>query len=142
MFFEEYRKNKKKAKKKKFIKPKKKINRLPIYKSNTSKSSKLEIKFERLFLMPLNIDYEAQKKVKGKYYDFYIPSKNLLIEVDGDYYHAKERKNLNKMQVKNIINDNKKNKIAWKNGFKLIRFWESDINNNTSKVYQELHQHL
>jgi len=106
-------------------------------------SSKLENFFEVTVLRPLNIKYITQKKVANKYYDFYIPKYNLLIEVDGDYFHAKNRdKKLNAIQKKNIMNDHKKNSIAKGKGYKLIRFWESDIKNNTLLVIKKLKEEL
>lgn len=101
--------------------------------------SKLEGFFEVCVLKPLKLNYIQQKKVANKYYDFYIPEYNLLIEVDGDYYHAKNRNGkINDMQYKNIINDHKKNYLAKTKGYNLIRFWESDIKNKTLVVQKEL----
>ena len=106
-------------------------------------SSKLETFFEDFVLKPLGIKYQAQKKLSTKFYDFYIPSHKLLIEVDGDYYHAKDRtKDLNEMQVKSIMNDHKKNMIAKNKGYSIIRFWESDINKKTLTVKKELQEEL
>ena len=62
--------------------------RLPINKYIVSKkfikSSGLETTFEDYVLKPLNYPYEAQYRIATKFYDFYIPSVKLLIEVDGD----------------------------------------------------------
>ena len=41
-------------------------------------------------------------------------------------------------QIKNLINDEKKNKWAVNNGYKMLRFWENDINNNISIVKEIL----
>ena len=80
------------------------------------------------FLKNKNIDFERQKtfdncKNKRKLrYDFYIKSKNLLIEYDGlqhfkpiDYFGGKKAYN-NQVKL-----DNLKNEFASKNGIKLIR---------------------
>lgn len=139
MFFKNYRQNKKKNKKK-VVKPTR------IYSKNMKpssgyavKTSKLESTFENVILKPLNVEYIRQKRINYKYFDFFIPDCNLLIEVDGDYYHAKDRANgVTKMQKKNIINDTKKNLIASQNGFHLLRFWESDIKNSPISVQSTL----
>jgi len=71
-------------------------------------------------------------KNEFRIYDFYLKKYNLLIEADGDYWHAnpkfyKNRK-LNETQNKNIKNDIFKNELAIKKSFNIIRFWENEIN--------------
>jgi len=87
-------------------------------------------------LEELNIIYETQKIVGGKIYDFYIPSKNMLIEVDGDYWHAKDKdlKDMSPVQKKIFYNDLRKNAIAKQNGFDLERVWEDEILNEYEKT--------
>jgi very-short-patch-repair endonuclease len=82
-----------------------------------------------LMLEELGIEYETQKIVGGKIYDFYVPEKNMLIEVDGDFWHAKD-KSLNEMtmvQKKTFFNDLRKNAIAKNNGYELERVWEGEL---------------
>ena len=82
----------------------------------------------------LEVECECQKVIGNKIFDFYIPSKNLLIEVDGDYFHGNpliyENKDLNKMQVRNIKNDKFKDVLAKGNGYKLERVWENELHND------------
>lgn len=80
-------------------------------------------------LTELNVEYETQKIVGGKIYDFYIPCKNMLVEIDGVYFHAKdtEIKDMSSMQRRIFLNDKKKNVIANHNGFALERVWEDEI---------------
>lgn len=92
---------------------------------------------ERLFsemLQELGVEYELQKVVGYKIFDFYIPSKNMIVEVDGDYFHGNpliyESKDLNKMQLRNMRNDKYKETLAKGNGFIVERVWEYDLNNN------------
>jgi very-short-patch-repair endonuclease len=105
-----------------------------------NKKSKLESYFEKL-LIGLGIEYESQYPIKGYLYDFYIPNKNVLIEVDGDWFHF--NKNIYD-EVTSIIqesvmeNDKIKNMIAKDEGYILIRFWENDINNNIVDVINKL----
>lgn len=57
----------------------------------------------------LGILYEKQFKKHGFYYDFYLPGDNLLIEVDGVYWHGHDRDcRWNKKIFNNIINDFRK----------------------------------
>jgi very-short-patch-repair endonuclease len=82
----------------------------------------------------LGVEFETQKILGKKIYDFYIPSKNMMVEVDGDYYHANpliyESKDLNKMQIRNVRNDKFKDVLAKGNGYTIERVWEYDLNND------------
>tara|TARA_R110000868_G_scaffold19400_2_gene83570 strand:- start:19 stop:891 length:873 start_codon:yes stop_codon:yes gene_type:complete len=98
--------------------------------------SKLEEKFENI-LITLNIEFEPQHPINGYLYDFYVPTKNLLLEVDGDWYHFNckvHKEPLSPIQENTIKNDKIKNKLAKKLGYNLVRFWEADINENTENV--------
>ena len=80
----------------------------------------------------------------GRYYDFYIPSCNTLIEVDGDHYHSYNilYENMSPMQKKNHRVDKIKNKWAREHNIPLIRIWEHDINKNGKKVMEMLKEEL
>lgn len=51
-------------------------------------TSNLEERFAREFLDKLGIEYVYQYKAEtiGRYFDFYLPKANVLLEVDGDYW--------------------------------------------------------
>ena len=130
------------------------INDLYIIKNDTPKqrkhpeygTSKLEIKFAKEFLDKLSIDYQTQFKAEsiGRYYDFYIPSANLIIEIDGDYYHSFNilYENMSPMQKKNKRVDKDKDKWAKEHKISLIRIWEHDINNNPKEVMDMLKKEI
>jgi very-short-patch-repair endonuclease len=105
-------------------------------KKMSNKMTQPEKVFEDI-LKEIDVEYELQKVIDSKIFDFYIPSKNMIIEVDGDYWHANpliyEGKELNKIQVKNKKNDEFKEILAKGNGYLFERVWEYDLNNN----YQE-----
>ena len=66
--------------------------------------------------------FEKQKEVNGWFFDCYIPSKNLLLEFDGDFWHPLTIEDCKyKFQFKRLHTDNYKNKVAIKNGFNIIR---------------------
>jgi very-short-patch-repair endonuclease len=111
-------------------------NRKEILKGNPSK---LEFTFADI-LTGIGIEFVHQFNVEGFDYDFYIPSKNMLIEVDGDYWHSNPIKFtvLNNMQKKNKGLDKLKNIHAERHNYTLQRFWEHDINNNRIEVIQKL----
>lgn len=104
------------------------------------KTSKLELKFECL-LKELRINYKTQFRVGYKWFDFYLPDTNTLIEVDGDYWHGNPnvyKGKYSNMQKKNHVNDLFKTSLAEASGFKIFRFWENEINNNPLSVRNKL----
>jgi very-short-patch-repair endonuclease len=111
-------------------------NRKQILKGNPSK---LEFTFADI-LIGLGVEFTHQYEVDGFDYDFYIPDKNLLIEVDGDYWHGHPDKfpELNAMQRKNKGLDRLKTKHAADRNFQLLRFWEKDIITNRFAVVANL----
>lgn len=94
-----------------------------------------EREFKKL-LKELKIDFEVQKIIGNKIFDFYIPSANLIIEVDGNYWHGDLEKYevLNNMQKKNIRNDAFKDSLAKGLGYNIERVWESDLKENYKTV--------
>jgi very-short-patch-repair endonuclease len=122
--------------KKKTIKPK--------WKHPKFGTSKLEEDFARDFLVKLGVKfvYQFEAKEIGRFYDFYLPEHNLLIEIDGGYYHSDPRvvdeNKLNPMQQRNKRIDEYKNRWALANGIPLIRIWEKDIREKPKQVLDEL----
>lgn len=90
--------------------------------------SKPEKKVKRFFDKN-NISYMQQVKIKNRVFDFYLPKQNILIEVDGCYWHGKPEKYkvLNETQKEHKKIDQEKNKLAKEQGYKLIRIWEDEI---------------
>lgn len=118
-----------------------------IIKSNHKHTSKLEDYFCTL-LESLSIKYTQfyyAKSIKG-FYDIYLTNYNILIEVDGDFWHCNPKIYKNgiicKTQLINKKRDEEKNDWAKDNGFKLLRFWEKDIKDNPSQVLEILKKEL
>jgi len=92
-----------------------------------------EKKFEEL-LKELEVKFTPQKILKTKIFDYYVPSKRILIEVDGDYFHAHpdkySKEDRNKMQEGIVRNDRYKDRLAQGMGYTLYRVWESDLKND------------
>lgn len=105
-------------------------------------TSKLEERFARDFLEKLGIPYIYQFKAQsiGRYFDFYLPEDNMLIEVDGDFYHSYGLvyEQMSPMQKKNKRVDEQKNHWAIINSIPLLRIWEHDINNHPEAVRELL----
>lgn len=109
-------------------------------------TSKLEDKFAKDFLDKLGVKYTRQFKAEsiGRYYDFYLPEDNLLIEIDGDYYHSygKLYEDMSPMQKHNKRVDKQKDHWALINCIPLLRIWEHDINKHPSKVFDILRERI
>lgn len=109
---------------------------------------KNDLKIENIIVeYKINID-----KNTNKYYDICIPNLKLIIEVNGTIYHADPKKYLandlldqhpahkkNPIFAKEIwLNDKIKTEIAEQHGFKVIYFWEKDINKNFAFVIKQI----
>jgi very-short-patch-repair endonuclease len=71
------------------------------------------------FLINNDIKYDFQYYLDGKRYDFFLPEFNLLIEVDGEYWHTLEP---------SIKNDIEKHYLSKKHNLRLLRISSDDLN--------------
>lgn len=89
-------------------------------------------------LQELDIEYVEEYNISYWSFDIYLIKYNILLEVDGDYYHSNPKIYPNgpktKTQKINFARDMKKNIFVKDNKLKLIRFWESDILNNEEEI--------
>jgi len=70
--------------------------------------------------------FETQKVINNRFIvDVYIPSLNLVVEADGNYWHSLERTKKR---------DKAKNAYLTKCGFNLLRLTETEINNGKFKT--------
>jgi very-short-patch-repair endonuclease len=106
---------------------------------NGNGNTSIEYKFEE-FLIENKIEYKAQFRIyhanRFKVFDFCLKQFNLLIEIDGDYWHGNPDffPDLNSTQLKNITNDIFKTQLAIEKGYDVIRFWENNINSGEYKT--------
>ncbi len=128
-----------KPKKKVLLNNSKKVKTHPKY-----GTSKLEDDFAKQFLDKLGIKYQYQFEAKdiGRFFDFYCPDEHLIIEVDGDFWHANPEKysddELKWHQKKARRVDEHKNKWALMHGIPILRIWESDIRKHPKEVLEML----
>lgn len=105
--------------------------------------NKLE-KFVASILEENNIPYHFQFFLKNKdgickSYDFKIKNKNILIEIDGDYWHGGPGINKHFFKLEETKqNDLFKDQLAKDNGFSLIRIWESNIYNEPNIIINKI----
>lgn len=89
-------------------------------KEPTSIEKKLYMELARRGLL-----FETQKIINGKFIvDAYIPSLNLIIEADGNYWHSLDRV---------VKKDRAENAYLTKCGYNLLRFSEAEINSGDFK---------
>lgn len=96
------------------------------------------------YLIKYNITYIYQFKFKNRFFDFYLPEYNILIECDGDYHHGFGVKNedLDQIQFHTRLNDIYKNLLVeTDDSIKLVRFWGSQIEDtNFEHILQQIWQ--
>jgi very-short-patch-repair endonuclease len=112
------------------------------YKNKT----KLEENFESL-LKRVGVKYVCQYTICGYNFDYYLPDYDIVIEVDGDFWHCNPTHYpdgpIYESQINTLINDTKKNIICEKSkNLILLRFWETDIKNNPNKIIDTILEHL
>lgn len=98
--------------------------------------TKIELKIQG-FLEQLQIEYIKHfymKHIKSHYRcDIFIPSKNLVIECDGRWWHGDPRyydqKALTEKQKEQKIRDKLRTDQLVQQGYEVIRLWEDDIKN-------------
>lgn len=86
------------------------------------KDSSIEVKIQN-FLKQLNIEFFTHQYIRevehGYQCDIFVPSLNLVIECDGDYWHKYPTgRDIDHIRTKELI----------EKGFKVLRLWESEIN--------------
>jgi very-short-patch-repair endonuclease len=94
------------------------------------------------YLSDLNISHISEKYILGHCRDIYCPEHNLVIEVDGDYYHCNPKKynstffHLHHQKTAQEIwdKDKKQTETLIENGYRVLRLFESDINNISREV--------
>lgn len=93
-----------------------------------SNISKKEIEFGILLLSCFDeVIHCFQIKSGTHKYDFFIPSFNLIIEFDGDYWHGnKKTQTLSQRMKKQRRIDEFNSEFAIINNYDIIRVWESD----------------
>lgn len=98
--------------------------------------SNLEIKFEN-YLKSINVRYEHNFKVaylnkdghvRYKYYDFYIPILNMVVEIHGSYWHPRECTNqLTEIQQGNLENDIFKKKLSKERHYDILTIYDVEL---------------
>jgi len=110
------------------------------------KMNKLEEYFCTI-LDSMGYKYKTQHLVKYYMVDFFFEDKNLIIQVDGDYWHTNPVKYpegpTSERQIQNFKMDKKfKNYIDEYTNYNVMRIWESEINGDVEKVKRKIKKAL
>lgn len=91
-----------------------------------------------------NIQYTYNEYLGEYKPDFVFKNSNIIIEVQGDYYHCNPYvyKNgpENEIQIKHVLRDYYKKCYYLSQGYIIVEIWEHDINNNPDKVKEKIKQ--
>lgn len=96
--------------------------------------NKREIKFKKHYLL---------RNIEGRIIrqgDIAFPEVKLVVECDGDYWHGNPKVFgiLNPMQIERKERDKKQDDEISKTGWKVLRFWESDIQDDVSHCVDKI----
>jgi len=97
----------------------------------------------------MNITLIKQKRIKGiGLIDRYLPKENILIFVDGDYWHGNPKfYKANNIMYRGLKAKDiqKKDRIITKRckqlGYKVLRLWEDDIKNNINECLDKIRKY-
>lgn len=91
-----------------------------------TKSTSLE-RYYYMMLTELDVKYIPQFPLGGRYYDAYLPDHNILLELDGAFWHPKTLEECKYgFQKKSMRVDALKNKMATDKGYRIIRVREDE----------------
>ena len=96
------------------------------------RKSRIHQKVEDL-LSGLKVSFQSEYPLGFYSIDIALPEEKIAIEIDGDYFHSNPQKYPDgpqgRIQKKNARRDAAKNSYLKNNGWTIIRYWESEINN-------------
>jgi len=114
-------------------------------KQSSGFKSKIEKRTEEE-LVKRGIKYKYSKVLHRKYqYDFIIDD-NILLEVNGDYWHGnplyygEDKKELNATQKFKKKQDIKKKQFAEEYGYRIYYIWETEVNNKDFSVIDKIEE--
>lgn len=95
------------------------------------------------FLTKNEIEFITQYPIGRMTADFYIPSINLVVEANGDFWHANpvvysDKNSLHPIQIKAIEKDKRKMSQLKSNGYDILVIWENDLKVNLDETLSDL----
>ena len=77
------------------------------------------------------LEFRRQQPIGPYIVDFVCREKWLIIELDGGQHNEDE----------NIVYDDERTKYLESKGFKVIRFWNNDVDNNIEAVFDKIDEY-
>lgn len=91
--------------------------------------NKLELVGQKI-LKDIDVDFQEQVLMFNKFLvDVLIPSKNIIIQWDGEYWHTKPKR---------VLLDKSQDAYLKKCGYKVLRITDREIKNNIRQVYANI----
>jgi len=87
--------------------------------------SKLQRKLIPIFNL-LNIEWKEEHLIKFWHFDYFLPNNNILIEVQGNYWHTKPEVIARDKRKRSFVNSN--------TNYMLIEIWEDEFKNEQSLI--------
>ena len=96
------------------------------------KDTGIELKIEAV-LKSMRLKYVKQYRINGLLdVDFYLPARNLVIECDGNYYHANITTHpRGRTGARRRAKDYARTQTMLSMGYSVLRIWEHEINGST-----------
>lgn len=123
------------------------VDMLSEYTFYFGKQTDIEKIFKEL-LEDLGVEYQYKYRIYNKSkkpfwfreFDFLIENTNILVEIDGDYWHGNDKlfENLTDNQKETRKNDTIKEKFAIDKGYQVLRFWGSELKENYNNVKDKI----
>ncbi len=79
-----------------------------------------------------NLEFRRQFPMENYVADFLCKKEKIIIEIDGSQHNLEE----------NILKDELRTKFFETKGYRIIRFWNNDIDNNIEGVFLELEKFI
>jgi DNA mismatch endonuclease (patch repair protein) len=90
--------------------------------------------------------YDVPTDIGNLHVDFAFPRRKIAVECDGDYWHGNpakyKKRRLNRLQERNRLTDSERDKALKDIGWKLIRFWGSQIEDDVDGCIRTIEESL
>lgn len=99
----------------------------------------------RMVLIELGFSFKREVYVNSNKWRVDFIVKDVVIEVQGDYWHVNPRinfKKINSVQLKNQLNDEKKKNWLLLNNYRVLEIWEMDIYKDLNKIKKIIYEFI
>ena len=107
-----------------------------------NKTSRVQLRFYDALLKNFpDEEWEVEWLIDFYSIDIANPNKKICIEVDGDFWHANEERGFTlkyESQKRSLKNDKRKNCYLTDKGWRVIRIWESEINEDLDNALEKI----